>query len=112
MTTLFKLLAVSFLFSLEGCSSFSLHDFNGGVILPYSGDCFQIGVVTRQETRTPAPQCQAMVSRAVFLTSADWKILRADIQTNCQFAQCRQLVGQFDQLFLTIDQDLDLIPWR
>lgn len=111
-----KLLAGSFLFSLllslAGCAEMQVADFKGGVTLPYSEDCFQISVVTRTEVRTPAAQCKAMVKRAVFITSEDYKLLRETIQINCQQFQCKQLVGQFDQLFLIIDKDLQLIPWQ
>lgn len=96
--------------AISGCPSFQLHDFNGGVILPYSEDCFQVGVVSHKEVRTPAAQCKTMVAKGVFLTSADWKILRRDIQDNCQNSQCKQLTGQFDQLFLILDKGLDLAP--
>lgn len=111
--TLLQRLAALFLFSVSliGCAEMQVADFYGGVTLPYSEDCFQISVVTKKEIRTPAAQCAAMRKRSVFITSDDYRLLRETIQTNCQMLQCKQLVGQFDQLFLVIDRDLQLIPW-
>jgi len=89
-----------------------LRPFEAGVTLPYSEDCFFINVLTKEEHRYPASVCEAMKKRSIILTSDSWKILRTDIQENCQVLQCKQLVGQFDQLFLTIDSSLQLIPWN
>lgn len=96
---------------LTGCAQMEVADFSAGVTLPYSEDCFEISFVTKKELRTPAAQCKAKVKRALFITSDNYKLLRKSIQDNCQMAQCKQLVGQFDQLFITIDKDLNLIPW-
>lgn len=112
MTTLLKLLAVSSLALLiSGCASYEVADFSAGVILPYSEDCFEISFVTKTELRTPADKCRAKVKRAIFITSENYKLLRQSIQDNCQMQQCKQLVGQFDQLFVVIDADLNQIPW-
>lgn len=111
MMTRLQLLVVLFLFN-SGCAEMKVADFKGGVTLPYSEDCYQISVVTKQEVRTSAEACRAMVKRSVFITSDDYRLLRETIQNNCQVLKCKQLVGQFDQLFLTIDKNLQLIPWQ
>jgi hypothetical protein len=81
------------------------------VRLPGSGDCFQISVLTHQEVRLPEEQCEEMMKRAVFITSADWKRQKLSIQKNCQYADCKQLVGAFDNLFLTIDKALQMLEF-
>lgn len=112
MTTLFKpLAALSLALLISGCKTMEVADFSAGVVLPYSEDCFEVSFVTKKEVRTPAPQCAFMVKRSLFITSENYKLMRKSIQDNCQTFQCKQLVGQFDQLFLTIDKDLNLIPW-
>lgn len=113
MTTLSLRLAALFLVALSicGCPSMEVADFSAGVVLPYSEDCFEISFVTKKEVRTPAAQCQAKVKRSLFITSENYKLLRKSIQDNCQVQQCKQLVGQFDSLFIVIDKDLNLIPW-
>jgi len=45
------------------------------------------------------------------LTSEAWRIIRTDIQTNCATAQCIQLTGKLDSIFLEIDKGLNQIPW-
>lgn len=37
-------------------------------------------------------------------------MLRRDIQKNCQYNQCKEITGAFDELFLRIDEALRLIP--
>lgn len=110
MMLLRRLAALSLL--LSGCAEMQVADFKGGVTLPYSEDCFQVSVVTKKEVRTPAAACTAMRKRSVFITSEDYKLLRKTVQDNCQVLQCKQLVGQFDQLFIIIDKNLQLIPWQ
>lgn len=86
-----------------------LHDFKAAVTLPYSKHCFSIYVLSGKELEEDKAKCDAKKDRALILTSEDWKILRNDIQTNCQLLQCKQLVGQFDQLFIIIDQNLQKV---
>lgn len=85
-------------------------DFEVMVLLPASEDCFGFRVMSGKETRYPKEKCAQMVKRAVLLTSANWKMLRADIQTNCQYTQCHQITGAFDGLFLAIDKGLQKVP--
>ncbi len=101
-----------FLALLSGCAEMKVADFYAGVTLPYSEDCFEVSFVTKKEIRTPEPQCLSKKKRSLFITSENYKLLRKSIQENCQVLQCKQLVGQFDQLFLTIDKNLQLIPWQ
>lgn len=80
------------------------------VRLPASEDCFGFRVMSGKETRYPKEECAKIIKRAVFLTSANWRMLRADIQTNCQYQQCQQITGAFDGLFLSLDKALQKMP--
>lgn len=108
-----QLLASSFVLiaSLSGCAGMQIHDFKAGITLPYSEDCYFVNALSDKEVRYPKAQCDKMKKRALIVLSEDWKILRANFQENCQVEQCKQLVGQFDALFLEIDKNLQLIPW-
>lgn len=94
--------------AIINCSTFRTSDFEIMVQLPASGNCFGLRVMSGQETRYPKEQCIEIMKRAIFMTSPNWRMLRGDIQTNCQYAQCKQISGAFDGLFLTIDQALQL----
>lgn len=96
---------------LEGCSGLQLHDWKAGVTLPYSEDCFFVHVLSGNEEELPTSQCIDIKKHSLVITSDDWKVLREDIQSSCQVAQCQQLVGRFDQLFLVIDKGLQQVPF-
>lgn len=80
------------------------------VTLPASGDCFQIKVLTHEETRFPKAKCDDIKRRGIVITSEDWKKQKISIEKNCQLQKCKQLVGAFDSLFLIIDESLKKIP--
>lgn len=82
------------------------------VRLPASEDCFGLRVMSGKETRYPKATCDEIVKRAIYLTSANWKLVRGDIQTNCQYAQCQQITGAGDALFLAIDRGLQKVPLK
>jgi hypothetical protein len=109
-----KRLAVLLIFSLagSGCPSMKLNDFKAGVTLPYSEKCFFVNAISGKETEYPADQCERMKKAGLIILSEDWLIIRKNFQINCQLLQCKQLVGKFDQLFLTLDKSLKLIPWK
>lgn len=96
----------------SGCGSIEIADVGPMVTLPYTGDCYQVTVLTHKKTRYPKPQCDDFKKRGVVLTSEDWKKQRVSIQKNCQLKQCKQLVGAFDELFLAIDSALQKIPTK
>lgn len=85
-------------------------DFRAHIRLPASQDCFGINVVSGAEVRLPKAQCDALISRAIFLDSDNWKLLKTSIQRNCQYNECKQLVGAFDGLFLSLDKAAQQIP--
>lgn len=85
-------------------------DFEVMVRLPASEECFGFRVMSGKESRYSKEQCERIIKRAVFLTSANWRMLRGDIQTNCQYQQCQQITGAFDGLFLALDKGLQQIP--
>lgn len=106
-----RLLISSFLtLVLSGCSSFEIADVRPMVTLPASGDCYGRNVVSLTRVRIPKAQCEEIKKRAIFITSEDWKKQRISIQKNCQHLKCKQLIGAFDELFLTIDKALQKIP--
>lgn len=85
-------------------------DFEIMIRLPASKDCYGIKVMSATETRYPQLQCDEMLKRAIFLTADNYKLIRGDIQTNCQYQQCQQITGTFDGVFLAIDRGLQKIP--
>jgi hypothetical protein len=105
------LLASLFLtFALSSCTTMEIADISPGVTLPASQGCFRISVLTLKEQELPELECIELKKRSLFITSEDWKKQRIAIQKNCQMQQCKQLVGAFDQLFLTIDKALLKLP--
>lgn len=107
-----KLLAKVFVLVplVSGCAGMQLHDWKVGVTLPYSESCFFVHALSGDEEEYPAAQCSELKKRSLIVTSEDWKILREDIQNSCQYTECRQLVGRFDGLFISIDEALDKVP--
>ncbi len=91
---------------LSSCASMDIADIGPMVTLPASGDCYQVTVLSKVKTRYPKAQCDEIKRRGIILTSEDWKKQRVSIQKNCQLQKCKQLVGVFDGLFLTIDEAL------
>lgn len=55
-------------------------------------------------------KCKDLKQKGIILDSENYLILRRDILKNCQFYQCKQIVGAFDDLFLTIDRAVRLVP--
>lgn len=96
----------------SGCSTFQTSDWQASITLPASGDCYSFNVMSGKEQRIAAddPVCIRKKARAIWLDSDNYKMLRRDIQTNCQYAKCKQITGAFDSLFLTIDKALDQLP--
>lgn len=105
------LIAVSLL-SLSACGTFQIADIRPMVTLPASGDCYGVNVLSHVKTRLPKKECDEIKKRGVILTSDDWQKQRFSIQKNCQMAQCKQLIGAFDELFLTIDKALQKMPTK
>lgn len=88
------------------CTTFKTSDFEIMVRLPAARSCFGVRVMSGKETEYDEKACDAMVSKAILLTSENWKLLRNDIKTNCEYDQCTQISGAADHLFLAIDQAL------
>ncbi len=108
-----KLLAsLSLLAAIVSCGTMQTSDFEVMVKLPASEDCYGFRVMSGKEAVYPKEQCTQIVKRAVFLTSANWAMLRGDILTNCQYQECKQITGAFDALFLAIDKGLQEVPIR
>lgn len=100
------------LLSLSACSSMQISDTPLMVRLPASKKCFEVKVLSWEEKLYPAAECDRMAERSIILTSTAWKMLKTDIQKNCQFSKCKQLTGAADGLFLAIDQAFQKIPTK
>lgn len=99
--------------AVSGCAhDFRASDWRADITLPASEDCWGINVMSGKETRRSAddPVCIREKQTSIRLTSENYKILRKDIQKNCQLSQCKQITGAFDELFLTLDAALQKIP--
>lgn len=96
---------------LTACQTYQIHPFEIGVTLPYSGACHFKNVVTGETHDEEPNQCERIKRRSLILTSDAWRVIRTDIQANCAQQQCVELKGKLDQLFLTVDQGLQKIPW-
>jgi len=97
--------------SLSSCTSFQTSDFAIGIRLPASRKCYQVNVMSGKETESSPEECDKIISRGIFMTSESWKLLRGDIQTNCQYAQCTQISGAADGLFMAVDKALKNVPF-
>ena len=97
---------------LTSCTSFQTSDWQASITLPATLDCYSFNVMSGKETRIAAddPKCIEKKVRSVYLDFESYKLLKKDIQKNCQYAQCKQITGAFDGLFLTIDSALKKIP--
>ncbi len=82
------------------------------VRLPASRECFELKVMSGTERRYSPAECDRIIDRGLFLTSERWKMLRGDIQSNCFNAQCKQISGAADGLFLAIDKALQVAPLK
>jgi len=100
------------LIGLSGCASFKTSDWQASITLPASQDCYSFNVMSGKETRLPADskECIHKKAHSVWIDAESYKLLRGDIQKNCQYAKCKQITGAFDTLFLTIDNALEKIP--
>lgn len=107
--TLFVVLAASAILSAS-CATYRTSDFPIMIRLPASRECFELKVMSGKEKTYSVEQCDAMIAKAIFLTSDSWKLLRGDIQTNCLNAKCKQIQGAADGLFLSLDRALQSVP--
>lgn len=74
---------------------------------PAKQTCFEVKVLSWEEKTYPKDECDKIVARSIILTSKAWKMLKTDIQSNCQTSKCKQLTGAADGLFLAIDNALN-----
>lgn len=95
---------------LNSCGNMKISDTPLMVRLPASKTCFEVKVLSWQERYIPPLECDKIAERSIILTSEAWKMLKTDIQKNCQTSKCKQLTGAADSLFLAIDEALDKIP--
>jgi hypothetical protein len=95
---------------ITACNTFRTSDFPLIVQLPASKECFEIKVLSREERRYLPATCEKIKQRAILLTSEAWKLIKTDIQLNCQSAKCSQLSTVADGLFLSLDEALKGVP--
>lgn len=100
------------LLSLSGCASMKISDIPLIIREPAKKTCFEVKVLSWEERVYDVPTCDRIVERGIILTSEAWKMLRSDIQSNCQTSKCKKLTGAADGLFLAIDQALQKVPLK
>lgn len=99
-------LLIALLLTLASCGSMEVADIGPTVTLPASGDCYKVTVLSKVKTRYPKAECDKMKKRSIFLSTEDWKKQKISILKNCQLKKCKDVVGTFDYLFLTLDEAL------
>lgn len=107
---LFAALFATSVLKLTACASFKVSDIGPMVQLPVSKQCFQVFTLSGREVVYSAEHCRKIQQRAVLLTPETWAVLRADIQRNCQYAQCKQITGAVDEMFLNLDRAIKKLP--
>ena len=100
------LLILTTLTVLVSCQTFEIADITPLVRLPASQDCYGISVLSQEEKRIPKAECDEILKTSVIIPFEDYQKQRFVAQKNCQMAKCKQLVGAFDNLFLSIDSGL------
>lgn len=94
---------------LVACQTYQVHPFEIGLVKPYSGDCHFKNVVTGVTRDVPAAQCDLRTVLLIPIASA--KSVLGDLQINCVATQCVAITGAGDQFLLTIDQNLQKVPF-
>lgn len=105
-----SLVSILLLLSLSACSTMKISDTPLMIKMPASKKCFEVKVLSWEEKEYPPDECERIAQRSIILTSEAWKMLKTDIQKNCQHSKCKQLTGAADGLFLAIDKALQQIP--
>ncbi len=111
MTKFARLLIVLLIFPLQACTTYKIRPFELGITLPYSENCRFKNVITKEIYEMPPPDCERIKKRSLILTPESWRVIRTDILTNCAKQQCKQFVGYFDELFLAVDEGMQIIPY-
>lgn len=93
----------------SGCATYQVPDFKAYLTLPASEDGFGISTISRKEVRIPKAQWNELKKRGIVLLSEDYAVLKKSIRQNCSMRQCTQLIGYFDELFLTLDGALNKV---
>lgn len=98
--------------STSSCAHYQTSDWQANITLPATLDCYGFNVMSGKETRLPAEAkaCEIKKLKSVWIDYENYKILRGDVQKNCQLNQCTQMIGAFDNLFLKMDAALGQIP--
>lgn len=76
------------------------------VMLPASKKCFEVKILSHAEKTYSADECKKIAEKSILLTANSWRMLKTDIQSNCQTSKCKQLTGAADGLFIAIDSAL------
>lgn len=105
-----KRFVISLALLVSSCARYKVSDYPVFIRLPGSHECFEIKVLSGKETLYNPVDCDRMVSRSIMLTSESWKLLRGDLQRNCQATKCEQITGAADGLFITLDEILQKLP--
>ena len=99
------LLSTSLLF-LASCQTVEIPDFRPDVVLPASGDCYGITVVTGKKRRIAKddPECIKLKRTSILLAPDQYAIIKKSYYKMCITMDCKQAVKVMDDLFLTIDK--------
>lgn len=89
--------------ALVSCASFEIADITPMVRLPGSQGCFGVSVLSQKEKEISKEECDKILRTSMIITYEDYQKMRFVNQKNCQMAQCKQLTGAFDNLFLMLD---------
>lgn len=82
------------------------------VVLPASKKCFEVKILSHDEKTYSVDECKKIAEKSILLTANAWRMLKTDIQSNCQTSKCKQLTGAADGLFLAIDKAFQIVPLK
>lgn len=96
--------------SLSSCANLKISDTPLIIREPAKRTCFEVKVLSWQEKVYSKEECDKLIEKSIILTYPAWKMLKNDIESNCQNKKCKQLTGAADGLFIAIDEALQHVP--
>lgn len=91
---------------LVSCASVDLPDVCPEITLPASGDGYCRTTVTHKARRIPKAQWDIEKKKRVHVSFQDWTKIKKEFLKHCVMNKCKQAVGAFDDLFLSLDKAL------
>lgn len=101
-----KLFCIMTVLLLSSCSTTDLKkvDICPWIELPGSGDGYCKTMISHKKKRMPKDEFAIYRKRLMGLSSKDFAKVKKAFLKHCISSQCKQTVGAFDELFLTIDK--------